>query len=91
VISSRIANLDEGVTIMEETKEMLICGQGRSKSMLASLLALSAGNPYVYDDFLFPKVKPIRDVPEHMPKKEQGRNEKCHCGSGLKYKKCCGK
>lgn len=20
-----------------------------------------------------------------------GRNEKCHCGSGLKYKKCCGK
>jgi len=21
----------------------------------------------------------------------QGRNEKCNCGSGLKYKKCCGK
>ena len=21
----------------------------------------------------------------------QGRNEKCSCGSGLKYKKCCGK
>ncbi|MBU1172465.1 MAG: SEC-C domain-containing protein [Proteobacteria bacterium] len=20
-----------------------------------------------------------------------GRNEPCHCGSGLKYKKCCGK
>ena len=23
--------------------------------------------------------------------KKQGRNEKCNCGSGLKYKKCCGK
>lgn len=22
---------------------------------------------------------------------KQGRNEKCACGSGLKYKKCCGK
>jgi len=24
-----------------------------------------------------------------IPKKQQGRNEKCNCGSGLKYKKCC--
>jgi uncharacterized protein YecA (UPF0149 family) len=23
--------------------------------------------------------------------KKVGRNEKCPCGSGLKYKKCCGK
>ena len=22
---------------------------------------------------------------------EQNRNERCSCGSGLKYKKCCGK
>ena len=25
------------------------------------------------------------------PKPAQGRNEKCNCGSGLKFKKCCGK
>jgi len=24
-------------------------------------------------------------------KKKIGRNEPCPCGSGLKYKKCCGK
>tara|TARA_R110000765_G_scaffold115891_1_gene208981 strand:- start:687 stop:869 length:183 start_codon:yes stop_codon:yes gene_type:complete len=24
-----------------------------------------------------------------LPKKQQGRNEKCNCGSGLKHKKCC--
>lgn len=23
--------------------------------------------------------------------KEQGRNEICNCGSGLKFKRCCGK
>jgi len=37
------------------------------------------------------KLKPIRDVPEFARKKEQPRNELCKCGSGLKYKKCCGK
>jgi uncharacterized protein YecA (UPF0149 family) len=60
-------------------------------SILASLLALSAGCPYMNDDILFPKVKSVRNVPEYARKKEQGRNEKCNCGSGLKYKKCCGK
>jgi uncharacterized protein YchJ len=24
-------------------------------------------------------------------KKAQGRNERCNCGSGLKYKYCCGR
>ena len=27
--------------------------------------------------------------PRRVPKKV-GRNEKCPCGSGKKYKKCCG-
>lgn len=25
-----------------------------------------------------------------VPKRKLGRNERCHCGSGRKYKKCCG-
>jgi len=25
----------------------------------------------------------------HTSGKQQGRNEKCECGSGMKYKKCC--
>jgi len=43
----------------------------------------------------------IEGAPEHMPKRETpitqassakvGRNDPCPCGSGLKYKKCCGK
>jgi len=42
------------------------------------------------DDILFPKYKRLRNVPHLKPKKDQPRNEKCKCGSGLKYKKCCG-
>ena len=32
-------------------------------------------------------------IQNNQPKKKQkiGRNEKCICESGLKYKKCCGK
>ena len=32
-----------------------------------------------------PKTEPI-----HKDKKEIGRNDSCPCGSGKKYKKCCG-
>lgn len=38
-----------------------------------------------------PKQKEVRHVPEYARKKEQPRNEKCNCGSALKYKKCCGR
>jgi hypothetical protein len=38
-----------------------------------------------------PRFRSVRNVPQYAPKKEQGRNEKCKCGSGLKYKNCCGK
>ena len=41
-------------------------------------------------DFM-PTFKPCRNRPDLARKKEQGRNEKCACKSGLKYKKCCGK
>ncbi|MGD8450660.1 MAG: SEC-C metal-binding domain-containing protein [Phycisphaerae bacterium] len=36
---------------------------------------------------------PIPDVPVEQAKKEHtvGRNDPCPCGSGKKYKKCCGK
>jgi hypothetical protein len=43
------------------------------------------------DRTLFPKYKYVRNRPDLMPKTEQPRNEKCKCGSGLKYKHCCGK
>ena len=33
----------------------------------------------------------IRNYPELARKTAQGRNERCVCGSGRKYKHCCGK
>ena len=36
---------------------------------------------------------PIPDVPVEQAKsaREAGRNDPCPCGSGKKFKKCCGK
>jgi len=60
------------------------------KSSLASLLVLSSIVAGPYKNIDMPIPKPVRNVPEYARKKDQGRNEKCNCGSGKKYKKCCG-
>ena len=33
----------------------------------------------------------VKKQPFRREKKKVGRNDPCPCGSGLKYKKCCGK
>ncbi|MFD2630111.1 SEC-C metal-binding domain-containing protein [Oceanobacillus kapialis] len=40
---------------------------------------------------LAPFMKAKRNQPEQAENKKVGRNETCPCGSGKKYKKCCGK
>lgn len=77
---------------MEEEK-INIVKPAKYSTYLANLLAISSitGNLYMNNDILFPKNKPIRNVPQFMRKKDQNRNELCNCGSGSKYKKCCGK
>jgi preprotein translocase subunit SecA len=37
------------------------------------------------DNFSYP-----REVPQQAVSKKVGRNDPCPCGSGKKYKKCCG-
>ena len=39
----------------------------------------------------FVKQKPIPTTPVKRASPKIGRNDPCPCGSGLKYKKCCGK
>jgi len=36
-------------------------------------------------------VKPQQNKPQPKPMKKIGRNDPCYCGSGKKYKHCCGK
>jgi preprotein translocase subunit SecA len=40
-----------------------------------------------------PNAPPLPDMPVEQVQSERtiGRNEPCPCGSGLKYKKCCGR
>jgi len=49
--------------------------------------------PWEYDEKLENLSKTFLDGTGQFIKlgKKIGRNEKCPCGSGLKYKKCCGK
>lgn len=66
-----------------------------SEKTLETLLGINkllrnlCGNQY--DDFGMFSTKSYRNKPSLMPPNSQGRNEPCLCGSGLKYKKCCGK
>lgn len=39
----------------------------------------------------FRKAFGLKLTPYKRSKKKQRRNELCECGSGIKYKKCCGK
>ena len=56
-------------------------------------------NPYtsstltLYSSYAFKRLLDVTDVKEEEKNKMQkvGRNDLCPCGSGLKYKKCCGK
>jgi SEC-C motif-containing protein len=36
-------------------------------------------------------VNPVKQAVGKVPSVKIGRNDPCHCGSGMKYKKCCGK
>ncbi len=47
---------------------------------------IKAGLPGEDEPPLPPPVEPI-----HKGEEEIGRNDPCPCGSGKKYKKCCGK
>ena len=44
----------------------------------------------LFNSELFETILHIEQKPQEE-NKEAGRNELCPCGSGLKYKKCCGK
>jgi uncharacterized protein YecA (UPF0149 family) len=64
-----------------------------TKSVIASYMALSTMIAGPYTDITTTEKfgRYERNVPQYARKNEQGRNAKCNCGSGLKYKKCCGK
>lgn len=68
--------------IKEDTVKMLYHARTNSemkREKVAEPIAASHGN----DDTV--KKQPVRNS------KKVGRNDPCPCGSGLKYKKCCGK
>jgi preprotein translocase subunit SecA len=62
-----------------------LLGRGRPAS---AQRAESVGEPGAHDAVLEDAIERTAPVQREMPK--VGRNDPCPCGSGKKYKKCCG-
>jgi uncharacterized protein len=47
----------------------------------------------ILNEWLLANTEPVQGIDPRVvtsPRKKVGRNEPCPCGSGKKYKKCCG-
>lgn len=74
---------------MEDLKKrMAILGAGGRP--YANVLSEIMEIPYYDTIFDGSSPKYYRNKPELQRKKAQPRNEQCNCGSGKKYKRCCG-
>ena len=62
---------------------------------LVQLLEQSIDNQEKYEELLLEASENGEEAPKQQTVKRStpkvGRNDPCPCGSGLKYKKCCGK
>ena len=88
------------VVVLDEDKfDQMANITGQSEQWaVAGIINLDAvqdeDTPLGYDDNPIPLVKFLRARPPiqqaHRESKKIGRNDPCPCGSGKKYKKCCG-
>jgi preprotein translocase subunit SecA len=89
-------------SIKEETTEFLCKVQGASEEKSERGVFQSVPQKFVHDEVTpMSKIPSATDTPQikEAPPLEQhrrespkvGRNDPCPCGSGKKYKKCCGK
>ncbi|MBN2097164.1 MAG: preprotein translocase subunit SecA [Candidatus Omnitrophica bacterium] len=86
-------------SIKDEALEFIFKAQPVKKSEVSSVFA-QIPQQFLHPESAkiqgaLPKAPPPPQTESHQPAKRQtpkvGRNEPCPCGSGRKYKKCCGK
>ena len=85
---------------MEDKSRILLSGQGKLLSNTEAIYSSvtikedykARQKPSCKSIIIIPnnKDKNEKEVPRVNPVKEIGRNDKCTCGSGKKFKKCCG-
>ncbi len=86
-------------TFLPRVNEILKTSFTSLDEILEKYKSFYVENPYtsstltLYSSYAFKRLLDVTDVQEEEKKKMQkvGRNDLCPCGSGLKYKKCCGK
>ena len=86
-------------TFLKRVNEILKTGFASLDEIIHKYKRFYLDNPYssstltLYSSYAFKRLLDVTDVDEEEKNKMQkvGRNDLCPCGSGLKYKKCCGK
>lgn len=81
------------VTVETKTERRNVLGDGEGRKDEYSdedMLAMQAGGDSYYEETDIPE-REAKPEPFKRDKPKIGRNEPCPCGSGKKYKNCCGK
>jgi hypothetical protein len=100
IMHNNLIKFEDGVTIFfdewVEGKDWVNEGwsefQGESvptNSIINIAADYIINNPYAPYMKMVPPIKQSKQYVDVRTTPKYGRNEPCHCGSGLKYKKCC--
>jgi SEC-C motif domain protein len=84
IVSTEKGGKDDDTGLVEFIAKYKEKGEDQAHHELATFVKLDG--KWFFDDGRTPPAKPIR-----LEGPKIGRNDPCHCGSGMKYKKCHGK
>jgi len=81
----------KSITLGTNIRESLKDGTLNMEDLLNHILSMKLPNEDVRKDMLRQLEEIRKEMPAPKPQAKVGRNELCPCGSGKKYKKCCGR
>jgi transposase-like protein len=85
VVSDLLASEDPNLRLRAAQAILRLANPGNLSRQTRSVIDFEALDAYASPQ---PEFNTIRPNPTHSS--EPGRNSRCACGSGLKYKRCCG-
>ena len=76
----------EAITLLKELLNSVELDEWQIREIEDTIAIID--DPIKFDKIIELEVKRAEEI-FHQGKRKLGRNEACHCGSGIKYKKCC--
>ena len=81
----------QSITLGPNIRKFLENGEMSIDDSRKQVLSMDMPNEAIRQDLLDQLAGIVPSTPESKKKQKVGRNDPCPCGSGKKYKKCCGK